>query len=100
MKIESRAYRVAIRLNTRGEGLIGGPLTEEVHHFEARLILGALERANGRITLAARELKISHQGLEDIPNGRQSSLRRSSTTKKKSATARAKFDVSSDVCFS
>ncbi len=54
------------------EELIGGTLEEEVNHFEARLIARALERENGSITRAARALGITHQGLSNILNGRQS----------------------------
>jgi tetratricopeptide (TPR) repeat protein len=54
------------------DGLIGGTLKEEVNHFEAWLIARALERANGSITRAARELGLSDQGLLGILNGRQS----------------------------
>lgn len=56
------------------EELIGGTLEEEVNHFEARLIARALERANGSVTRAARELGLTHQGLAGILDGRQSTL--------------------------
>ena len=52
--------------------LIGGTLEEEKKHFEARLIARALERHNGSVTRAARELGITHQGLGRILDGRQS----------------------------
>ena len=54
--------------------LIDGTLEEEKNHFEARLIARALERHNGSITPAARELGLTHQGLSDILDGRQSEL--------------------------
>ena len=54
------------------DGLIGGTLDEEKHHFEAQLILRALERENGSVTAAARELGLTHQGLAKIIDGRQS----------------------------
>jgi len=53
------------------EELIGGTLEEEKNHFEAWLIDRALERHNGRITPAARELGLTHQGLSNILDGRQ-----------------------------
>jgi tetratricopeptide (TPR) repeat protein len=54
------------------EELIGGTFEEEVNHFEAWLIDRALERHNGRITPAARELGLTHPGLANILDGRQS----------------------------
>ena len=54
--------------------LIGGSLDEEKHHFEARLIARALERHNGNVTPAARDLGLTHQGLSDILDGRHSAL--------------------------
>jgi tetratricopeptide (TPR) repeat protein len=54
------------------EELIGGTLEEEVNHFEARLIARALERENGSVTRAARELGLTRQGLTKILDGRQS----------------------------
>lgn len=62
------------KLDRVDDDLIGGTLAEEVNHFEARLIARALERANGSVTRAARELGLSHQGLSDILDGRQSTL--------------------------
>jgi len=56
------------------EELIGGSLEEEVNHFEARVITRALERHNGSVTRAARELGLTHQGLSKILDGRQSTL--------------------------
>jgi len=56
------------------EELIGGTLKEEKKHFEARLIARALERHNGSITPAAHELGLTHQGLSNILDRRQSSL--------------------------
>jgi len=61
-------------LHTAEEDLIGGTLEEEVNHFEARLIARALERENGSVTRAARELGLTHQGLGKILDGRQSTL--------------------------
>ena len=60
--------------HSAGEELIGGTLKEEVNHFEARLIARALERHSGNITPAARELGLTHQGLSNILDGRQSTL--------------------------
>jgi tetratricopeptide (TPR) repeat protein len=54
--------------------LIGGTLEEEVTHFEARLIARALERQNGSVTRAARELGLTHQGLVKIIDGRHYAL--------------------------
>ena len=54
------------------EELIGGTLEEKVNHFEERLIARALERANGSVTRAARELGLSPSGLIKILDGRQS----------------------------
>src|SRR5215213_9800170 len=62
------------KLESVDEELIGGTLEEEVNHFEARLIARALERQNGSITRAARELGLTHQGLSKILDGRQSTL--------------------------
>jgi tetratricopeptide (TPR) repeat protein len=59
-------------LNSAEEELIGGTLEDEVNYFEGRLIAQALERANGGITRAARELGLTHQGLADIIDGRHS----------------------------
>ena len=52
--------------------LIGGTLKEEVDHFEAGVIARALDRENGSITRAARELGLTRKGLSKIVNGRQS----------------------------
>lgn len=60
------------KLNSREEGLIGGTLEDEVNHFEAWFIARTLERHNGRITPAARELGLTHQGLADIIDDRHS----------------------------
>jgi len=60
------------KVHSAEEELIGGTLAEEVNHFEARLIARALERENGSVTRAARELRLTHQGLSKILNGRQS----------------------------
>jgi len=47
-----------------------GTLEEEVKDFEVRLIAEALERHNGDVTGAARELGITRQGLARILEGR------------------------------
>ena len=60
------------KLNSVEEELIGGTLEDEVNYFEGRLIARALERANGSVTRAARELGLTHQGLADIIDGRHS----------------------------
>ena len=60
------------KLDSVEEELIGGTLEEEKNHFEARLIARALERHNGSVTRAARELGLTHQGLAKIIDGRQS----------------------------
>jgi tetratricopeptide (TPR) repeat protein len=75
------------------EELIGGTLEEELFHFEARLILRALEQENGSVTGAARVLGLTHQGLSGILAGRHSKTlgsarkpkrdRRKSTVRKK-----------------
>jgi tetratricopeptide (TPR) repeat protein len=54
------------------EELVGGTLKEELNHFEAWLIDRALERHNGRITPAARELGLTPGGLAYILQGRHS----------------------------
>ena len=56
------------------EELIGGTLEEEVHHFEARLILRALEQHKGSVTSAARELGVNHQRLSKLLHGRHRTL--------------------------
>jgi transcriptional regulator with GAF, ATPase, and Fis domain len=56
------------------DDLIGGTLEEEKNHFEARLIARALERHNGSITPAARELGLTQQALSKILKGRHSTL--------------------------
>lgn len=52
--------------------LLSGTLEEQKNHFEALLIARAMERANGSVTRAARELGLTHQGLLKILDGRQS----------------------------
>ena len=49
------------KLQSVEQELIGGTLEEEVNHFEARLIAGALERHKDTVTPAARELGLTHQ---------------------------------------
>jgi len=81
-------------------GLIGGTLDEEKHHFEAGLILRALERHNGSVTPAARELGLTHQGLSDILDGRHIALtraRRPKRNRRKSIIRRVPQDVSLDI---
>jgi tetratricopeptide (TPR) repeat protein len=76
--------------------LIGGTLEEEKNHFEARLIARALERHNGSITPAARELGLTHQGLSDILDGRHSELaavRRPKRNRRKSIIRRVSQEV-------
>jgi DNA-binding NtrC family response regulator len=81
------------KLDSDGEELIGGTLEEEVNHFEARLIARALERENGSVTRAARELGLTHQGLSKILDGRQSQTlggaRRPKRNRRKSIMRRA-----------
>jgi len=60
--------------NSAEEELIGGTLEDEVNYFEGRLIAQALERANGSLPRAARELGLSRPGLSKILNGRHSRL--------------------------
>jgi len=62
------------KLNSAEEELIGGTLEDEVNHFEGRLIAQALERANGSLSRAARELGLTRPGLSKILNGRHSTL--------------------------
>lgn len=50
--------------------LIGGTRKEEVDHYEASVIARALERENGNVTRAARELGLTRKGLSKIVNGR------------------------------
>jgi tetratricopeptide (TPR) repeat protein len=61
----------AINKNDWEENLVGSTLEQEVLHFEAKIIKRALERANGSITHAARQLGLTHQGLALIIDGRQ-----------------------------
>jgi tetratricopeptide (TPR) repeat protein len=49
-------------------------LKDEVSYFEGRLIAQALERANGSVPRAARELGLTRPGLSKILNGRHSTL--------------------------
>ena len=56
------------------DDLIGGTLEEEKNHLEARLIARALERHNGSVTPAARELGLTQQALSKILNGRHSTV--------------------------
>ena len=52
----------------------GCSLDEEVLRYEANLIKQALEAANGSVTRAARLLKVTHQGLAFILQGRHKHL--------------------------
>jgi len=62
------------KADSREEALIGGTLPDEVKHFEAQLIARALERHNGSVSGAARELGLSHSGLLKILSGRHSTV--------------------------
>ena len=62
------------KLNSAEEELLGGTLEDEVNYFEGRLIAQALERANGSLPRAARELGLSRPGLSKILNGRHNTL--------------------------
>jgi tetratricopeptide (TPR) repeat protein len=52
----------------------GCSLEDDVLRYEGDLIKRALETANGSVTRAARLLRITHQGLAFILNGRHKSL--------------------------
>lgn len=72
-RLRACAERVIIQL--------GGPqidndfcLPDALHEMEAQLIMEALERANGKITRAARLLGITHQSLGSILNNRHRQL--------------------------
>jgi len=75
-----RAFAVDRQSALSGENAIslkpfeGCSLDEEVLRFEADLIKNALEAANGSITRAARLLKVTHQGLAFILQGRHKHL--------------------------
>jgi tetratricopeptide (TPR) repeat protein len=56
------------------ESFAGCSLDEEVLRYEANLIKQALESANGSVTRAARLLKVTHQGLAFILQGRHKHL--------------------------
>ena len=62
------------KLDSVDKELIGGTLEDEVNHYEARLIARALERHNGSVTPAARDLGLTRSGLVKILNGRHSTL--------------------------
>jgi tetratricopeptide (TPR) repeat protein len=74
------------KLNSAEEELIGGTLEDEVNYFEGRLIARALERANGSVTRAARQLGLTRQGLSKIIKRRHSTL----ASKMKKGSARRK----------
>ena len=83
------------------EGLIEGHLDEEKHQFEAKLIARALERHDGSVTAAARELGLSHQGLSEAldVDGRHSALagaRRPKRNRRKSIMRTIPQEVLSD----
>ena len=75
-----RAFAVDRNSALAGENAItqkpfaGCSLDEEVLRFEADLIKNALEAANGSVTRAARLLKVTHQGLAFILQGRHKHL--------------------------
>jgi DNA-binding NtrC family response regulator len=52
----------------------GCSLEDEMRAHESRLLKRALDSANGSITRAARLLRVTHQGLAYILNGRQKDL--------------------------
>lgn len=56
------------------ESFDGCSLDKEVLRYEADLIKQALEAANGSVTRAARLLKVTHQGLAFILQGRHKQL--------------------------
>jgi len=56
------------------ESFTGCSLDEEVLRYEADLIKKALESADGSVTRAARLLKVTHQGLAFILQGRHKHL--------------------------
>jgi DNA-binding NtrC family response regulator len=51
--------------------LTGGTLSDELNRYEGELIRRAFDRANGKLTRAAKILGITHQGLRFIIEGRQ-----------------------------
>ncbi|MEP6706309.1 MAG: tetratricopeptide repeat protein [Pyrinomonadaceae bacterium] len=75
-----RAFAVSRQPAATGENAVslkpfeGCSLDEEVLRFEADLIKNALEAANGSVTRAARLLKVTHQGLAFILQGRHKHL--------------------------
>jgi tetratricopeptide (TPR) repeat protein len=58
----------------RRETASGGSFEEQVHKREAELISAALLEAGGSVTRAARQLKLTHQGLCYIINHRHKEL--------------------------
>ncbi len=58
----------------RKETASGGSFEEQVHKREAELISAALLEAGGSVTRAARQLKLTHQGLCYIINHRHKDL--------------------------
>jgi len=71
LKFESPA---PVKTPGRTEEFSGCSLDEEVLRYEADLIKQALEAADGSVTRAARLLKVTHQGLAFILQGRQKHL--------------------------
>jgi transcriptional regulator with GAF, ATPase, and Fis domain len=60
---------------------LGGPqigngfrLRDALHEIEAQYIIEALERAEGKITHAAKLLGVTHQNLQGILNNRHKQL--------------------------
>jgi transcriptional regulator with GAF, ATPase, and Fis domain len=71
--VEAVALRAA-HAGSFAEPWAGCVLEEEVRAYEGRLVQLALDNAGGSITRAARLLKLTHQGLAYILNGRQKEL--------------------------
>jgi tetratricopeptide (TPR) repeat protein len=65
---------VAATAPASAESFTGCSLDEEVLRYEAGLIKKALESADGSVTRAARLLKVTHQGLAFILQGRHKHL--------------------------
>jgi DNA-binding NtrC family response regulator len=60
--------------NKRSIPATGLSLEDEVLKYEGELIRAALEQTGGSVTRAARLLRVTHQGLAFILNGRHSDL--------------------------
>jgi hypothetical protein len=63
-----------IKERATSESFAGCSLDEEVSRYEADLIRQALEAAGGSVTRAARLLRVTHQGLAFILQGRHKHL--------------------------